>query len=310
MNIVLEYDPVTPHASLEQNGAAGSELFGPLSNVRGYPIQSWLEKRGAWPGLAKVLSDIGRGRALNVTFIGRRTDYRDVAGALSGLKEASVGFRNEHEIPPVDREIPDLLKRLISDHPSEPFRRQMNGLLAAPSPAEYIRIDSEADYRRYGSALENTSTVILMSPAVFRAVRTDLTARLHEHFMRPCESIAVTAADSREQSALTEEFGGTGITFCTESDPLIRLLIEKHSLPEHARFYSSLCGQLIPFFSGVNDQIAHLTEENRLLRRQNLEGDQADELRYSENLTKIKWLKAHGPQISELYRRLSAAHQR
>ena len=310
MNIVLEYDPVTPHAALEQNGVAGSELFGPLSNVRGYPIQSWLEKRGAWPGLAKVLSDIGRGRALNFTFIGRRTDYRDVAGALSGMKEVSVSFQNAHEIPPVDRALPDLVKRLMDDHPSASVRCQMSELLAAPAPAEYIRIDAEEDYRRYESALENTRTVILMSPAVFRAVRTDLTSRLHEHFMRPCESIAVTAADSREQSALTEEFGGMGITFCTESDPLIPQLIEKHSLPELARFYATLYGQLIPVFSGPDNQIALLTEENRLLRRQNLEGNQADELKYSENLAKIKWIKAHSPQISELYRRLSAAHQR
>ncbi len=95
MKIELRYDPVGPETMVRINDQAVSagDIYGFLYPVRECLLQTWLEPTGSWPGLLHNVRELVRGEEAEILFCGREADYRDVARALEGAGEISLGFQ-------------------------------------------------------------------------------------------------------------------------------------------------------------------------------------------------------------------------
>lgn len=306
MNIILDYQPIEPKASLRFNGIASSELFGPLGNVRGYPIQSWLFQRGAWPGLSKVLSDLSRGRNIEITFVGRMLDFQDVQQSLVGLKNIKMTFQNAYELSDSIYDLSET-KQMLDEIPNRYLKRKLCSLLEMQLPERCWHIDSVEAYRTHQKQLMNSRIVVLLPSGLFRVIQKEMMAQLCEHFMRPCESIVVLAQSSQEQSMLLEEWKRIGVSICTENDPLIERLIEKYSLAELTGIRLAAQHRFARELSQLNAYFESLREENEHLRITNQSEDiSADqEMKYEKNLAELRWYRQYQDQLDKLIHNLS-----
>lgn len=95
LSVELRYDPVRPASYVSINGkdVDGGDIYGFLYPVRGCALQAWLWESGSWPGLRRELEELGRDEPLELVFMGRECDFKDVGAALVGAENIALSFK-------------------------------------------------------------------------------------------------------------------------------------------------------------------------------------------------------------------------
>lgn len=305
MEIIFDYQPVKLITRFTVNGILRSDLFGELGAVAGYPLQSWLWKRGPWMGLGKILQDVARNRPMEITFIGRNIDFRDFEQVVNRIEKTVLRFQPAYEESSALKLQTDEFFQYIEVHPDTSVKRAFGQLISQKSMEQFYRIETVEQYRENESRIKSGRLVLLMDAAVFRTVQKELQGLLHENFMRPPESIVVLASSPQEKIVLAEELGNTGISVAEEKDIVIGDLIEKYSIPEVVSEDDRLCAALASFLDSFSARYELAKDANRKIRLhlcqeagKDGESDQMD-LIYNKNREEIRWFEMNREEISD-----------
>lgn len=310
MDIIFDYQPVELTTRFTVNGVVRSDLFGELGAVSGYPLQSWLWRRGPWMGLEKVLQDVARNRRMEVTFIGREMDFLDFERAVCGMERIGLHFQPAYESTSASRLQADKLSGYIETHPDMCVREAYEQLLAAKPTKQWRLVETVEQYQEEESRIRSGRLVILLAATVFRAVKRELVEMLRENFMRPGESIVVLAESPQEKMVLKEELENMGISVAEQGEDIIEHLIEKYSVPEIISENIKIYRGLASLLASLPRRYEEAREENRKTRLRLYQESAMDEEaerpdgRYKANLDEIRWFEAHRQEIKDDLARL------
>lgn len=155
MNIELWYDAVAMETDILINGVPveKNDIYGFLYPVRNYPIQSWMYPNGSWNGIEYQIIELARDEQVELTFHGRKCDYKDLVVCLLENKAIDLHFAEWDICGKYNKLFSNLLSSLKNNDSA--IQKNLSSLKIATG--YYVNFDVSIDESDWAYSIRNDS---------------------------------------------------------------------------------------------------------------------------------------------------------
>ena len=298
MRIELDYNPYFPLTTLLVDKELRNSKYSELYPVHNFPLQGWLYRNGAWPGLLETLENLSRGRETEVVFTGREVDYADFAHALQPANYR-LSHRPAYSCETLLRKMEALWARcdFLSTLPDAALLEEYRGAQSETQPPVKLELSSPEEFENSRTLLTRSHLpFICMDAVLFQSLRSRLRQILFENLRRPNECILLHGEIAEEDA------DGCTILRGPEEE---KRLFEKYVLPDSVRICIRKLERIRRLFSRIHlwAEASH-SSNAQIKSKLNLNGEQAEQdalyEQYDENAAALEWYRRQKTALTTL----------
>lgn len=300
MKIEIDYNPYTSQTMLIQDGVSLTLKQGAFAKISNYPLQSWLQKRMDWCGIREKLTDIARGRKIELVFIGRTIDFEDLYCYIGNMRNITVAhipkYENLNEAVPLYSGMEQFLLQMKADFnplPNNDIDAQLKHilhLLCEPILPSELLISSEEDYEKCKSNIRNAAMPIFISEKIYRQYGNEIESMISRGFSRPYDSVCILI-DKPEHADFFLVQQEKGINVFSSDCDLLEAVRKKYGSPIYYGQILRRNDSLIELSILIRKESKAVDKKLDYLRKKNIEGKDFSEEVYTHLLKRNRWYK-------------------